>query len=73
MLVKSKKEPWGQTVSRFIGPDRKDCWSESLSLPCARRKIARVRKNEMKVGHVRVLLTWNEDLDPAGMAQQHAP
>ena len=21
MLVKSRKEPWGQTVSRFIGPD----------------------------------------------------
>src|SRR6516162_569899 len=21
MLVKSKKEPWGQTVSRFIGPE----------------------------------------------------
>jgi hypothetical protein len=21
MLVKNKKEPWGQTVSRFIGPE----------------------------------------------------
>lgn len=31
MLVKSKKEPWGQTVSRSL--DQKDCWSESLSLP----------------------------------------
>lgn len=44
MLVKSKKEPWGQTVSRFLGPE--GLLVGITFTPLMREKNSAVRKNK---------------------------